>query len=819
MLVTGGSAIASCHPGPVRGAKQNDEFAEAAGRLPTGVRLDPTGRRLELGSFPLTLVAAPEGGGDRVVVLLNGHREQGLQVADVASGEVTQTVRQRAAFIGLAFDGTGRRLFASGGNQDLIYRYDWANGRATLADSLVLSVRPAKADGARYPAGLAVSSDNRFLYVAENLADSLAVIDLTSGRVVQRLAAGRYPYAVVAGPDSAVYVSAWGGHEVRQFRRRGGRLELGATVAVARHPAALLLSPDGSRLFVASPSTDRITVVDTRRAEVIAELSDTVPAGPGEGSTPNGLALSADGRRLFVAESDNNAVAVFGLSAGSAGRSQAGEVEGDRLLGRIPVEWYPTAVLVRNDTLLVANAKGRATGPNATDGPGPGGGERGPRGYTLDQLTGSLSVIPLGGLDSASLAGLAARVARANGWGASPRRTSLPPFEHVIYVIKENRTYDQVLGDLAGADGDTSLVFFPRAVTPNHHALAERFGVFDRFFTNAEVSADGHNWSMAAYVTDYTEKTLPQVYSGRGRSYDYEGTNRDQAMAPGEDVAEPAAGYLWDLAQRRGISFRNFGEFVLEQGQREGPVPAWYRGLKPFLEANTDSAFPGFDLQIPDQRRVDVWLQALAGWERTGQMPALQIVRLPNDHTMGARAGALTPRAYVADNDLALGRLVEALSRGRFWASTAVFVVEDDAQDGPDHVDSHRAPFLLISAYSRPHTWHRFTNTTDVLATIEAILSLNHLSQFDTYARPLRGVFADTRDLTPFAALQPQAPMTERNPANGPGARESSRLDFRLEDLADDETFNRVLWTAIKGPGRPYPGATRLSPAAFFTPF
>jgi hypothetical protein len=268
-------------------------------------------------------------------------------------------------------------------------------------------------------------------------------------------------------------------------------------------------------------------------------------------------------------------------------------------------------------------------------------------------------------------------------------------------------------------------------------------------------------------------------------------------------------GYLWDLAQRRGLSFRNFGEFVLDEGKREGPVPAWYRGLKPFLEQTTDSTFPGFDLDVPDQVRADIWLRQLAAWEQGGTMPALQILRLPNDHTSGARAGAPTPRAYLADNDLALGRVIEGLSRSRFWESTVVFVVEDDAQDGPDHVDSHRAPFLLISAWSRSRVWHRFTNTTDVLATIEAMLSLNHLSQFDAYARPLRGVFASAPDPTPYLALTPSVPLTEKNTATGPGARESSKFDFRIEDLADDEQFNRVLWLAIKG-SAPYPGPTRM---------
>jgi YVTN family beta-propeller protein len=795
-------ATAGCQPRSGADPTTGNDLAADRGRLPTGAALDPVGRSTLLGSFPLALVAARDG--DRIVALLNGHREQGIQVIDPVTGQVTQTLTQPATFIGLAFDSGGRQLYVSGGNQDLIYRYDWLNGAATLADSLILAARAPRANGTRYPAGLSLSPDERFLYVAENLADSLAVIEVATGTVVQRLPAGRYPYAVAVAPDGAVFVSAWGGYEVRAFRPARGRLELSATIPVGRHPSALLLNADGSRLFVTSASTDRIAVVDTRRALVTTRLSDSATSGPAEGSTPNALALSPDGRQLYVAEADNNAVAVFRLSGATSGVGS--DPEPDRLVGRIPVEWYPTALLVRHDSLFVANAKGRGTGPNPL-GPGPGVRSRDPRGYTLDQTSGTLSVIPLAGLDTAALS---RRVARANGWGRRPGGVAWPRFEHVIYVIKENRTYDQVLGDLPNADGDTALLYFPRSVTPNHHALAERFGIFDRFFVNAEVSADGHNWTTAAYVTDYTEKTLPQSYSGRGRTYDFEGTNRGQAVE--DDAAEPAAGYLWDLAQRRGLGFRNFGEFVLEEGKREGPVPAWYRGLKPFLEANTDSTFPGFDLDVPDQVRADIWLAALAGWERSGTMPALQILRLPNDHTSGARPGKPTPRAYLADNDLALGRVIEALSKSRFWRNTVVFVLEDDAQDGPDHVDSHRSPFLLISAYNRPHVWHRFTNTTDVLATIESILSLDHLSQFDAYARPLRGVFAAEADTTPYQALQPVASLTEKNPPRGPGAAESLRFDFGVEDLADDDSFNRVLWLAIKG-NAPYPGPTRLMAA------
>jgi YVTN family beta-propeller protein len=674
----------------------------------------------------------------------------------------------------------------------------------------VLHPRPTpRANGVRYPAGLALSPDGRMLYVAENLADSLAVVDLGSRRVVQRVATDRYPYGVLVAPNGAVYVSNWGGWHVSTFAAVGdGTLRPAGRILVGRHPSALLLNARGNRLFVAMASTDRVVAVDLARGRVVGELLDPPPAGPGEGSTPNALALSANGERLFVAEGDANAVAVFDLTASSSGIPTArGD---DQLVGRIPAGWYPTALLARGDTLVVATGKGRGTRANP-DGPSPVAARdraqpAGPN-TTLSQLGGSLMIVPLERLDAA-LPSYAARVARANGW-TEPRsaRHRYPPFEHVIYVVKENRTYDQVLGDLTAADGDSALTLFGRAVTPNQHALAERFGIFDRFFVNAEVSADGHNWSMAAYTTDYLQKTVQPHYSNRGRSYDYEGTNR--GSIPDDDVAEPARGYLWNLAQQKGITFRNYGEFVVpSDADADDVLPPGYRGDKPFLAAHTNPRYAGYDLAIPDQRRADVWIAEHEEFARRGVMPALEIVRLPNNHTAGARAGSPTPRAMVADNDLALGRMIDALSHGPFWKSTVVFVLEDDAQNGPDHVDSHRSPMLVISPYTRTGVVHRFANTTDVIRTIEEILGLDALSHFDYFGRPLNDIWSDMPDLRPWSALSPSVSLTEKNPAGTPAARESARLDLRIEDVADEDLFNRVLWHSVKG-AAPYPGATR----------
>lgn len=773
-----------------------------------GVRLDPAAPLATVGQMPLTMRVAPEG--DRVVLSLSGYRQQGIEVVDATSGRVLQDLPQASAFIGLAFSPDGRALYSSGANSDVVYRYRWERGRATLDDSLVLARKAPRATGTRYPSGLALSPDGKTLYVAENLADSLAVIDIANREVIQRLPVGRYPYDVVVDKNGVVYVSAWGANTVSVFHQEmNGWLGATSQMTVARHPSALLLNPDGTRLFVASGSTDHVAVVDTKTQRVIARLLDPPPAGPNEGATPNALALSPDGTRLFVAEGDANAVGIFNLSATTANVAAAhGD---DRLAGRIPSGWYPSSLAQVGDGLIVASGKGKGSVANPR-GPNPRIGRNDQ--YSLSLLNGGMMRIPLSQTEGEALTRFSARVATANGWNDASRQHRYPPFEHVIYIIKENRTYDQVLGDDKRGDGDPSLVFFPRTISVNHHALADRFGLFDRFFVNAEVSPDGHNWSTAAYATDYLEKTVPSHYSMRGRSYDYEGLNRGVGMRhiPEDDVAEPASGYLWNLAEKKGITFRNYGEFVVPTGPRSpDSLPPGYRGNKPFLRTHTNPLYPGFELTIKDQHRADVWIAEFEQFVQSGNLPALEIIRLPNDHTSYALAGRPSPRAAFADNDLALGRIIEALSTSPFWKNTVVFVLEDDAQNGADHVDSHRSPMFVISAYSRPGVVHRFTNTTDVLRTIEEILGLQSMSQYDYFGRPLRDIWADSPDLRPYVALTPAQSLDERNPGGTEGARDSEKLDLSIEDAADEALSNRILWQTIKGRDVPYPAPHRAS--------
>ncbi len=733
--------------------------------LPTGVRLDATGDVIELGSMPLNVIPAPSG--DKVVVVLSGWREQGIQVVDLKTRRVTQTLVQDGAFYGAAFSPDGNTLYVSGGNTDLLFVYTWKDGVATLAKKLELAkTKTSDGTGTSYPAGLAVAANGKFVYVAENVGDHLAVLDRATGEIVQRLPTDHYPYGVILDNNGHLYVSAWGGTTVADFHvLADGKLASIGRMEVGRHPSALTVN--GERLYVALAGSDRIAIVDTRSRKVSGYLHDSAAGAPSEGSTPNAIEISHDGKRLLIAEGDNNAVAIFDLLAG-------------RLLGRIPTDWYPTGIAEVGSQLLVISGKGHGTHANP-DGPVPltdwPTGK--PLAYTLGQLDGSLRMLP-SAFTPVQLAAFTQRVSAANNWQQSRSKKHYPPFKHVIYIIKENRTYDQVLGDLKEGDGDASLVYFPDdRVTPNHHELARRFGLFDRFFVNAEVSSQGHIWSTAAYVTDFGEKTVPSGYAGKRGDVD------------GEESDEPERGFLWTLAKRFGVTFRDYGEMV--KGNPGWPV------TQRDLGADVSQDYVPFDLVTPDQKRADVWISEHERFVRDGNMPQLELLWLPMDHLTAARPGKCTPFACMADNDLALGRIVQALSHSPYWKDTVIFVLEDDAQAGPDHVDSHRAPFFAISAYNRPGTVHRFINTTDVIAAIEDILGMGRLSKFDYFSRSLADIFTSEPDVRSFDAITPKQGLDEKNPQKTAAAQMSEGLDLSAPDRADDQIYNRVLWMMLKG--------------------
>jgi DNA-binding beta-propeller fold protein YncE len=733
--------------------------------LPTGVRLDPAGEAVDLGSLPMSLVLAPERG--KAVVVLSGWREQGVQVVDLKTRKVTQKLLQDGAFYGAAFSPDGHRLCVSGGNTDMLFVYLWKDGAATIENKFELAkAKTADGTGTSYPAGLAFSPNGKFVYVAEDVGDRLAVVNAATGEITQRFSTDHYPYGIALTADGQVFVSAWGGSTVSQFRIvADGSLAYLGRIEVGRHPSALAVK--GTRLYVTLAGSDRVAVVDTRLRRVARYLHDAAPGAPPEGSTPNAVALTSDAKRMLVAEADNNAVAVFDVATG-------------KLLGRVPTDWYPTAVAEDNGELLVLSGKGHGTHANP-DGPVPltNWPNEKPTAYTLGQLNGSLRVLP-SAMTETQLAAFTERVAAANNWQQRLAARRYPPFRHVVYIIKENRTYDQVLGDLKEGDGDASLLFFPDiTITPNHHALARHFGLFDRFFVNAEVSSQGHIWSTAAYVTNYGEKVVPSGYAGKRADMD------------GEESDEPERGFLWTLATRDGITFRDYGEMV--KGNPGWPV------TQHDLGADVNPDYVPMDLVTQDQKRADVWIAELQRYVRDRNMPQLEVMWLPMDHLAAGRPGKCTPRACMADNDLALGRIVQALSHSPYWKDTVIFVVEDDAQAGPDHTDSHRAPFYAISAYNRSGTVHRFINTTDVVAAIEDILGMGRLSKFDYFSRSLADIFAPAPDPTPYDPIVPTQDLSEKNPQNTAAARMSEGLDLSAPDRVDDQLYNRILWLMLKG--------------------
>lgn len=522
------------------------------------------------------------------------------------------------------------------------------------------------------------------------------------------------------------------------------------------------------------------------------------------GMTPSALALNADESRLYVVCSDANAVAVADVTG-----------QRSRVQGFIPTGWYPTAARAMNDgTLVILNGRGLRSYPNPR-GPSP---VRRPESvhkgtaaaeYVGRLQTGSASIVsPFTGeqLEEYTATVLAnspyedVKMIGVNVPADSPIPPSPgapSPIQHVIYIVKENRTYDQVFGGLEKGNGDPSLSLFGEKASPNHHKLARDFVLFDNFYVNSDVSADGHNWSTAAIAPDYVQKLWPNSYGGRRRHYDYEGT---------EPAATPPAGYLWTNAAAAGVSMRNYGYFVnnLPKPSPDGTQVGSVRD--PVLDKVTNRRYRGFDMDYPDIERAKILIEDLAQFEKSGEMPRLLLVRLGNDHTSGTAPGKIAPLSAMADNDYALGMIVESVSRSRFWPTTAIFVLEDDAQNGPDHVDSHRSIAFVISPYARRGTVDStMYNTTSVLRTMELILGLRPMTHFDAGARAMTACFQAKPDLKPYTAEKPRMPLDDRNPASSPTAARSARLDLSEADRIDDDELNDILWRAIRGTEPPAP--------------
>jgi YVTN family beta-propeller protein len=798
--------VPSLSPRQVPGREGNDVL------LPNGWKIAPAGRHVTVGDLPLAMAESPDGG--TLVITNNGYDKPSLTVVDLRRLTVPATVPVDDAWLGLAWHPDGKRLYASGGAAITVQ--ELRIGAKGLEKGAVFTLK--KPDKTSFVGGLAVSPDGKRLYAVHVLGQTLSAIDLESSKVTQSVDLPAEAYTTLAAPDGkTLFVSLWGGAKILLFD--AATLAPQGEVAVGEHPNAMVLSKDGARLFVACANTNEVWVVDlaARTARERIGIAQEPAAPPG--STPNGLGLSPDGATLLVANADNNTVAVVDVSRPGF----------SRVRGFIPTGWYPTAAQFSRDgkRIFILSGKGLTSSAN------PRGRQPGVPGatgqYIGELLQGSLSVLPVP--DDKALASYTQTVYRLTPYTAAsrlaprfapgtapagspiPRKVGAPsPIKYVFYVIRENRTYDQILGDLPQGNGDPNLCLFGEDVTINAHALAREFVLFDNFYVNAEVSYDGHAYSTGAYATDAVEKIWPMYYADRGGDYLSEGNGRQRN--PYGNIAAPANGYLWDACNRAKVSVRSYGEFVSWQDEKaKGKV----RPSVPGLVGKIDEDYPQYDLDILDGHRVDLWLEEFRRFEADGKLPRLSIIRLPRDHTLGTRAGSSTPRAMIAENDQALGRLVEVISHSRYWKESAIFVLEDDAQNGPDHVDAHRSVTLMISPYARRGTVDSTLYTTaGVLRTMELILGLTPMSQYDAAATPMYRAFQPKPDLTPFDRREPRIPLDEKNAPTAWGAEASAAMNLDTEaDLAPELALNEILWKSVRGAASPMPPPVH---AAFVQP-
>lgn len=772
--------------------------------LPSGWKIAPAGRAITTGDLPMNLAPSPDK--RFVAVSTSGYEKPAVGIFDTHTLQFVSQLQLDHTWLGLVWAPDGTRLFASGSSQNVIYELRFTNGRLALAGNIRLrdpERHPGEGsvENAGFVAGMAISPDGTRLYATELYGERVEAIDLAQKKSVATAPLGAEGYTCVLSPDGkTLYVSVWGGSKVDAFD--AATLTLKGEIPVGEHPNAMTISSDGSRLFVACANTNAVYVVDTAAAKAVEQISVSLEPDAPMGSTPNGLALSPDGRTLAVADADNNTVALANVS-----QAGASTVE-----GWIPVGWYPTGVLFDGDgmRLFVLDGKGLASAPNRR-GPQPGA-YRVDGQYTGSMFNGALSVIPVP--NDAALERMTAqvrqltpysnahRLAPADAPGASPiprRVGDSSPIKHVFYIIRENRSYDQVLGDVPKANGDPSLTLFGQDVTPNAHAIVTGFTTFDNFYVNAEVSYDGHAWSMGAIATDFVQKMWPANYGREEGLYLSEGGYK-MRNAYGNIAAGPQ-GYLWDAAKRAHVSVRSYGEFVgwTEPGHRlSASVPG--------LDGSFCPTYPPWDLTVPDHVREASWEEEFLRLDAAGTVPQLSILRLPNDHTSGTSPGSPTPRAYVADNDAALGKLVDVVSHSKIWNDSVIFVLEDDAQNGPDHVDAHRSPLLVISPFvKRDNVDSTLYTTSSVLRTIELILGLQPMTQYDAAATPLYNAFLTTPNLDPYTHLDPRVSVDEKNDWATPGARRSAGMDFSEADLAPDFELNQVLWESVHGRGAVMP--------------
>ncbi len=761
--------------------------------LPNGWSLSPAGNSLRLGDLPLNIQQSHNH--QFLALTNNGQSTQSIQLIDAKSDKILDEKPLKTAWYGLQFSENDKKLYVSGGNENIILIYPIVKQKIGDADTITLGKKwPNKIS----PTGIAVDDSQGVLYTVTKENNSMYVINLKTNKIIKQYPLSAEAYSCMLSPDKkTLYISLWGGNKIAFYDVTQQKIT--DSIAVENNPNEIILNKKGSVLYVANAGNNSVSVINTNTKKVTEVISASLYPTNLTGSTTNGLALSQDEKTLYIANADNNCLAVFDVSIPFNSVSK----------GFIPTGWYPTSVKSYGDKIWVTNGKGFTSLPNP-NGPQPisknddSGYQKSPTEkkevqYIGGLFKGTLSIIKEPNTEQ--LKKYSQQVfdnSPFNKIGISASiNNPIPlkigdssPIKHVFYIIKENRTYDQVFGDIKKGNGDNSLCLFPEKVTPNIHALANEFVLLDNFYVDAEVSADGHNWSMAAYANDYVEKTWPISYGGRGGTYDYEGTRK---------IAYPKDGFIWDYCKRAGVSYRTYGEFS--------------DGKKANIKSIEDHFCPnyaGFDLSIKDTTRFYVWQKDFDRLLREDKVPQFNTLRFGNDHTSGQKKDKISPTAAVADNDLAVGMFVDYLSHSPIWKESVIIILEDDAQNGPDHIDAHRSPILVISPYTkRGEVIHTMYSTSGALRTIELILSLPPMSQYDASAKPLHDCFTDKPNFKPYQFIKSSIDLNEINVAVNGSSKKSESFNLANEDKIPDLELNEVVWKSIKGENSVMPAPRR----------
>jgi YVTN family beta-propeller protein len=764
--------------------------------LPNGWKLTPVGKSLPLGDLPLNMALSSSK--KYIAVTNNGQSVQSIQLIDVKNEKVISTIVIPKSWYGLKFSNDEKYLYASGGNDNWILQYAVSGDKLILKDSLKLGKKwPEKIS----PAGIEINDVKKIMYVVTRENNSLYLIDLKTKEVTRQHNLPAEAYSCLLSPDKKeLYISCWGCDKILVFDT--GKDKIVSEIPVGDNPNEICLTKNGNYLFAANANDNSVSVIDVKKRKVIETLDAALYPNSPSGSTSNGLALSTDEKTLYIANADNNCLAVFDVSKMGYSTSK----------GFIPVGWYPTNVKVVGKKIFVANGKGFSSqanpfGPNPTRRKGQviyhGAETSAKEQYIGGLFKGTMSIINEPSQNQLAIYSQAVyhntpyskdKELMSKGEVSNPIPMKVgdkSPVKYVFYIIKENRTYDQVLGDVKEGNGDPSLVLFGEKITPNQHKIAKEFVLLDNFYCDGEVSADGHNWSMGAYATDYLEKHWPTNYGGRGGEYDAEGT---RAVANNKV-------FFWDQCKKSGVTYRTYGEFADD-----------YKANLPILENHFCPYYTSWDQKVRDTTRVYQWKREFDSLLAKNAVPQFNSLRIINDHTEGLRKDRPTPFAHVADNDLAIGMFVEYLSKSSIWKESAVFIVEDDAQNGPDHVDAHRTTAYVAGGFiKKGFVDHTMYSTSSMLRTMELVLGMPPMTQYDAAAEPMWRCFTSTADMKPFQSLPSNIDLNEKNVAMNEWQRRSEKFDFTREDAIPDMEFNVVLWYGIKGDDVPMPAPRRAA--------